>query len=197
MSVFVLISVMIASSFVVSCKKDETTKAPLPRSSNSPKKPMAGANASAETANGEQKPQVIGVKDVSLDEMPRVTVNVDLSGCVGTGRWFDPKTPATPRLGAVSITVTATTPGDSQPDPWVYEPVVNTASDGAVSAKGQHAWRLAKSAVYAIDGIAYNVQTSNAESKVSTKIDFKSSNDITLKIIGSWKTTLCEIKFAE
>ena len=115
---------------------------------------------------------------------------------MGTGRWIDPKTPATPRVGAVSVTLSMSVNGDTQPDPWVYEPVVNTGTDGAVKATGQHAWRLTKDAAYTIDVIAYNVQSSAVESKLSSKIDFKSSNDVALKITGSWKPTLiCELQW--
>jgi hypothetical protein len=191
---FAFVLLMGGALFATACKKEETTKAPLPRAKPTKKSAMATANV--EPAKSDKDPLVTEVKDVPLDEMPRVTINVDLSNCMGTGRWIDPKTPASPRVGAVSVSLSTLIAGDTQPDPWVYEPIVNTGTDGAVLAKGQHAWRLSKTAVYTIDVIAYNVQSSAVESKLSSKIDFKSTNDVALKITGSWKPTLiCELQW--
>ena len=198
MKISALIWLMAATIFAASCKKEDATKAPQPRVKPTKKAAMAasGGNANASAVTDERKPFVTDIKDVPLDEMPRVTIDVDLSNCMGAARWIDSKTPATPRIGAVSVDLSTSMAGETQPDPWVYGPVVNTATDGAVQAKGQHSWRLSKAATYTIDVIAYNVQSSAVESKLSSKIDFKSSNDISLKIVGTWAPSLvCGLKW--
>lgn len=184
----VFLRTMLALLATQSCKTVDITKSPAPRAKVSAKASVADATA--------KKTLVTGVKDVSFADMPRLTVEVDVTSCVGVGKWIDPKTPASPKVGAVSVTPRLeNVPNATQPLPWNFEPVVDTETTKTVHGTGQYSWRLTNGS-YSVQVIAYDVQTTALESQISKSFDFKSSNDLTLKVVGTWKPDMtCNLQW--
>lgn len=171
---------------VFSCKPPEVTNSPGAKTDATDKSDNG-------TSNG---PLVKGSQDVPLQEVPRVTIEVDLADCVGAaGKWFDPANQVATRIGSVSVAPTRKDSQESgnQPPAWVFDPSKDSA-DGAVNAKGSQPWRLERGS-YSVEVIAFNSKTAAAESKINKDFDFKESNDLTLTVVGSWVDSNCSLKW--
>jgi hypothetical protein len=136
-------------------------------------------------------------RDVSFDEVPRISVTLDLRQCVGSGRWLDPAKPASPRLGAVSVTITkeaGLAANEAQPDPWLYEPQKSSnAENQGIDGAAAHAWRVPAS-TYRVDAVAFGIANNTLESKISKRIDLTSIKDLTVAITGKWASSqICEL----
>jgi hypothetical protein len=176
----------LAALFVASCKNPQTTNGPL-----SPD--HAGERSDSKSAG---KQMVVGTTDVPLEEVPRLTLSIDVSDCVGAaGRWLDPANPSSSRVGAVSVspTRTGTTNVSTQPAPWVFEPTRETA-EAPIVAKGSQSWRLERGS-YSLDVIAYNVESSAKESNLNKPFDFSLTNDLTLSVLGTWTSSKCVLSW--
>jgi hypothetical protein len=178
---FVYLAVL---SLIVGCKTVRQTNAPR-KFKNSP-------------ANAVQTDNSISKRDVSFEELPQVTVSVDLTDCIGSGRWLDPVKPSSLRLGAVSVTLTRDgnlPAGEAQPNPWLFAPTKNSDDGASDTSKSSYSWRVPV-AHYSIEAVAFAVETNILESKISKKIDFSASKDLNIAMIGTWKPNLiCELSW--
>jgi hypothetical protein len=172
--------------FAVSCKNVRETKSPR----NSGLQSRSSSQVVADDLSAFSK------RDVSFDDVPRVSVTIDLRQCIGAGRWFDPAKPASPRIGAVSVTLTKETslaPNESQPDPWLFEPDKDSQDPTSEPASETHAWRI-PAAKFRVDAVAFGVATNSLESKITKTIDLASNKDLKVTIIGTWSARqTCEL----
>lgn len=160
---------------VPACKEVVTTNAPgsLPQGASS-------GDGTAATA------QVAGMTEVSLDQIPQVTISVDIGACVGKDRWYDPTPGVKSKAGAISVSPTRNPKGDaSQPTPWVFDPTIEKAGD-LVATKGLNKWRLDR-ADHSVEVIAYEVEAPSKKSTLNIPtFNFQSSNDVKYEVVGAW-----------
>ena len=167
----------------LACKEVTTTNAP----GSGPGGAVNGGDAKAASA------QVTGTTDVSLEQIPQLTVAIDLTACIGTGRWYDPDGGTGSKLGALSVTPTRTAKVDSaQPTPWVFDPALNKV-DETVAAKATNKWRIDRGD-YTVEAIAYDVMSPTDKfSSITKSFDFKTTNDLKIEAVGSWVNSKCSL----
>jgi hypothetical protein len=177
-------SLALCSVFVIGCKEVNTTNAPG-------SSPQGASSGDAKIAPA----QVGAISDVPLDQIPQLTVSIEIGKCLGTGRWYDSGNPAKFIAGAVSVTPTRQPKGDlEQPTPWVFDPTIEKAGSLMVSQDSQH-WRLDK-ADYSIEVVAYEVESPDKKTALTISgVNFNTSNDVKYTVEGNWNavTSKCDL----
>lgn len=160
------------------CKEVQTTNSPGSQ-------PMGASSGDSKVAN----PQVVGVTEVPLDQIPQLTVSLDIGKCIGRGRWYDSAAGGSVIAGALSVSPTREPKGESdQPTPWVFDPSIEKAGDLVVTKSSQK-WRLDR-ASYTISVVAYEVETPAKKTSFSIPaFNFTSTNDVKYEVIGDWDTS--------
>ncbi len=171
---------------LASCKKPEITTAPVKsvvKSDNGPVVVVTGAD-------------VVGV-----DQVPQLTVAINVAACIGATKWLDPEPPVniSMRAGAVSIAPKVVSSADStQPESRIFQPLRPVdATDSTSRAKMQYVWRI-KRASYSIELIAYSYKESDGtetqtDSTLTKTFDFGASNEVTLTAEGAWQDGKCKL----
>jgi hypothetical protein len=190
-----MMACVVAGVLSVSCKKVHETA--------SPRKPDLKVSSQVVADNL----SAFIKRDVSFDDVPRISITVDIRECVGSGRWFDPAKPVTTRTGAISVTLTHEGPlaaDQAQPDTWLMTPEKNSSSNDA-SVDGSpisswissstYAWRVPKG-IYRVDAVAFGTPDNTLESKITTSLDAKQTNDLKATVLGVWSSTQkCQLKW--
>lgn len=174
----------ISTVLLVSCKEVTTTNAPG-------SSPQGASSGDATIAAA----QVGAISDVSLDQIPQVTVSIEIGKCIGTGRWYDSSPGAKVIAGALSVTPTRDPKGDlDQPTPWVFDPTIGKAGNLMVT-QDSYKWRLDK-AQYSIEIVAYEVETPLKKTTLTISgVNFNTSNDVNYTVEGTWNagTSKCDL----
>ena len=194
--IFMIASCWAVSYFAVSCKNVRETKSPSDAGSSSLSRPSSRSSLRSSSQVVADDISAFAKRDVSFDDVPRVSVTIDVRQCIGAGRWFDPAKPASPRIGAVSVTLTKETSlaaNESQPDAWLFEPEKNGQDPASIFASATHAWRV-PAAQFRIDAVAFGAVTNTLESKITKSIDLASNKDFKVTVTGMWTAKqLCEL----
>ena len=174
-------------------KQRSTTKAPVAHTTaSSASKLDAPASKSTPTTEG----QVRGSTSVSTDEVPQLTITIDLNLCVGVGKWLDPKAEGGPNPWSISVDLQPEMPNpQNRPMPWIVEP--NGIPKDGESPKTIHvnSWRLNQGS-YTAEIIVFKVATGDQDSKISKKFDFNATHELTMEVVGVWlPTNVCELRW--
>lgn len=166
---------LVGVAMLPACKEVKTTNAPGSQ-------PMGAESGDSQAAN----PQVVGVTEVPLDQIPQLTVTLDIGKCIGRGRWYDSAAGGGLIAGAISVSPTREPKGDmEQPTPWVFDPSIEKAGD-LVATKSSQKWRLDR-ASYTVAVVAYEVETPAKKTTFSIPaFNFTSSNDVNYEVVGDW-----------
>jgi len=171
---------------LVACKKPEITPAPV---------------KSLVTNNSGTVVVVTGADVIGVDQVPQLTVSINVGSCLGATKWLDPAPPTDVpiRAGAVSIAPKLVDSADStQLESKVFEPLRPVdATDSTARAKMQYVWRI-KRASYSIELIAYSYKESDGtdtktESTITKTFDFNGVNEVTLAAEGTWQDGKCNL----
>jgi hypothetical protein len=171
---------------LVACKKPEITPAPV---------------KSIVTNNTGPVVVVTGADVIGVDQVPQLTVSINVGSCLGATKWLDPNPPtdAHVRAGAVSIAPKLVNSAEStQPESKVFEPLRPIdATDSTSRAKKQYVWRI-KRASYSIELIAYSYKESDGtdtktESTITKTFDFNGVNEVNLAAEGAWQDGNCKL----
>ena len=174
-------------------KQRSTTKAPVAHTASAPASKM---DAQAAKSDGGAGRQVSGTASVSTDEVPQLTITIDLNLCVGVGKWLDPKAEGGPNPGSISVDLQPEMPNpQNRPMPWIVEP--NGIPKDGESPKTIHvnSWRLNQGS-YTAEIIVFKVATGDQDSKISKKFDFNATHELTMEVVGVWlPTNVCELRW--
>ena len=161
-------------------------------------RPAKTRTQSDENATAVEPSMVVASSPVPLDKIPAVAVTVDVSGCLGAGKWYDPSRPATPNPGAISLTLNSSTPlaaGEAQPEAMYFEPVKKFASATTNSPVQAYTWRV-KAGRYTLNLVALSVDTNKVESRISTPVDLADGTERKFMVKGVWtSSSTCSLEF--
>jgi len=170
----------------VACKKPEITSAPV---------------KSIVTNNAGPVVVVTGADVIGVDQVPQLTVSINVAACLGATKWLDPEPPENifVRAGAVSIAPKVVSSADStQPESRIFQPLrpVDT-TDSTSRTKMQYVWRI-KRASYSVELIAYSYKESDGtetktDSTLTKTFDFSATNEVTLAAEGTWQDGKCNL----
>jgi hypothetical protein len=198
--VLLIPALALSLSAVNSCKtvrnKNEpvqTTNAPVRKTAPSPNSKVAASNTQkvqSEKALQDATGQVISVREVGTAEVPQLTVNIDLTQCIGVGKWLDPKADGGQNPASISVVPISEVPGaKQQPNPWLLEP------NESPSALHSNRWRMVPGS-YSIEFVIFNVESAGEESKLTKKFDFSTTHDLVMDVVGAWlPTRICDLRW--
>lgn len=178
---------LVLLSVVVACKQPTVTKSPVNAASSDQATPVT---------------VIKGERVVDLDEVPQLSVLLNLKACLGPSRWRDSRSASEARIGAVSVAPTSKGAAESnQPDAKVFQPHTPLdASDSTSKATVRYFWRLNRD-VYSLDVIAYSFKESTkgedtkTESSLKKEINFMTGREITLTVEGVWVDGVCKLSW--
>lgn len=173
---------------LAACKKPEITSSPV---------------KSVVSNNGGPVVVITGADVIGVDQVPQLSVSINVSACLGSTKWLDPSpsAEAVVRAGAVSVAPKVENSADStQPESRVFQPLRPIdATDSTSRAKMQYVWRIRRGS-YSIQLIAYSYKESDGsdsktDSTLTKSFDFNSTNDLTLAAEGAWLDGKCKLSW--
>jgi hypothetical protein len=141
---------------------------------------------------------VVTTAPVPLEKIPAVVAKVDVTNCLGAGKWYDSSRPATPRPGAVSLTLnsnTALPAGEAQPEAMYFEPVMTFGGTTTSTPRQAFTWRV-KAGRYTLTVVAIAVDSNKVESRISAPVDLTTALEQKILVKGTWTgTSACGLEF--
>ncbi len=197
-NVLITLALALCQTALIYCKtiriKNEpvqTTNAPV-RKPPAPPKLKAG-KADISTVKSDQvvktpSGQVLSSKDVGTAEVPLLTLNIDLTQCIGVGKWLDPKAAGGQSPASISVVPRLEVSGaKQQPQPWLVELTDST------SAIHSNSWRMAPGS-YSIELVSFDIESAGEESKLTKKFDFTTTHELVMNVVGAWlPTKTCDL----
>lgn len=196
--VLVTLALALCQTALISCKtiriKNEpvqTTNAPVRKPPPPPK--LKAGKADISTVKSDQavqtsSGQVLSSKDVGTAEVPQLTLNIDLTQCIGVGKWLDPTAAGGQSPASISVVPRLEVPGaKQQPQPWLVELTDST------SAIHSNSWRMAPGS-YSIELVSFDIESAAEESKLTKKFDFTTTHELVMNVVGAWlPTKTCDL----